>query len=410
MAASFVSLQLNDSYKPVTDGVAVCVENYARHLARRGTSTAVATPWVPGFTDSDEFPVFRYASVPIPGWKPYRAGLPDVDPGFRRHLRSWMDTDAATPVVLHAHSPFSSAALARRIRRRLRGQGRSVVLVATLHSKYHSDFARVLPEPIVEQILRVIRRSFEAADLVWVPNRGTERTLRWYGYEGPVTIVPNGADLEPPEDGRYAELRGRGATLLNLDDSDRILLFVGQHRWEKNIELILRGFDRYRRSRAAEDFRGWSRLVLVGDGPDRRAIAALADDLGLLDADGRSAPLTLYGHVSDRREMEALYARADLFVFPSIYDNAPLVVREAAAFRTPSILAAGSDAAGDTADRRNAFHVDPEVPALASLLEDLGRSPQLLTAVAQAARREVFRSWDDIVVDVRRRYAQATAY
>lgn len=407
MAPSFVSLQLNDSYKPVTDGVALCVENYARHLNRRGTATAVATPRVPDFSDDDEFPVLRYASLPVPGWKPYRAGLPDVDPGFHRQLRTWLDTPGDSPVVLHAHSPFSSAALARRIRRRLRSRRRTTLLVATLHSKYHADFARVLPEPIVEQILRVIRRSFQAADLVWVPNGGTERTLRRYGYDGPVTIVPNGADLDPPDDNRYRELRARGATLLGVDDSERILLFVGQHRWEKNIELILRGFDRYRRGSTAGAVRRWTRLVLVGDGPDRRAIADLADDLGLLGEAGRPAPLTLYGHVSDRRELEALYARADLFVFPSIYDNAPLVVREAAAFRTPSILASGSDAAGDTINRRNAFHVDPDAAALAQLLAELADSPRAIEEVADAARREIFRSWAEIVDGVLERYAQA---
>lgn len=404
-----VSIQFNDSYKPVTDGVALCVENYARHLNRLGTLTAVATPRVPGFADIDEFPVFRYASLPIPGWRPYRAGLPDLDPGLYRRLPAWLDSDPTAPVVLHAHSPFSGAALARRVGRHLRSRGRPVTLVATLHSKYHSDFARVLPEPAVERIVRVIRRSFDAADQVWVPNRGTERTLRGYGFEGPVTIVPNGADLEPPDEGTFEELRRRGSALLEINKTDGVLLFVGQLRWEKNIELILRGFERYRRSLSPEMKERWSRLVLVGDGPDRRGITALARSLGLLRDSVQSSPLTLYGHVADRRELEAIYARADLFVFPSIYDNAPLVVREAAAFRTPSILAGGSDAAGDTVDRRNAFHVDADPAALATLLKDLAGSPEVIAAAADAARREVFQSWSDIVAGVRERYIRMVA-
>ncbi|MFW6329674.1 MAG: hypothetical protein ACOC28_06215, partial [Alkalispirochaetaceae bacterium] len=41
-------LQCNDSYRPIMDGVGVCVENYARHLARLGHTVAVAAPWAPG--------------------------------------------------------------------------------------------------------------------------------------------------------------------------------------------------------------------------------------------------------------------------------------------------------------------------------------------------------------------------
>lgn len=410
MSEPFIALQLNDSYKPVTDGVALCVENYARHLNRGGTPAAVATPWAPNYADDGEFPVFRYPSLPIPGWKPYRAGLPNLAPLFHRRLHQWIDADVTTPVLIHAHSPFSSASLARGLRRRFQARGRKTLLIATLHSKYHADFARVFPAVVVDQIIRLIRRSLATADLVWVPNRGTEQTLRRYGYEGPVTVVNNGADLDPPEDRHYEELRSRGTRLLGVGENDSVFLFVGQQRWEKNLELILRGYARYL-SKNADDGTRHSRLVLVGDGPDRKAIAGLARDLGLLRTDPVRArsdgPLILYGQVSDRCVLEAMYARADLFVFPSIYDNAPLVVREAAAFRTPAILARGSAAAGDTIDRRNAFHVDPDPTALASLLTELYASPGTVREVAYAARREVFRSWASIVTEVRERYAEA---
>lgn len=421
MDRPFIALELNDSYKPVSDGVAVCVENYARHLLRLGTEAAVATPWAPDWTDIDEFPVFRYLSFPVPGWKPYRAGLPEADPAFHRRVRTWLADAAGTevPVILHAHSPFSSAAIGRRLRRRLRSRGRRALLVATLHSKYHADFARTLPSAIVEQITRVIRRSFDAADLVWVPNRGTERTLRSYGYESAAEIVGNGADLDPPDDVRYAELRARGAELLGVDDREHVLLFVGQQRWEKNVGLVLNGFAHLERTTPRET--NPRRLVLVGDGPDRGAIATMARNLGLIGHRTRPGvrrsaagspgatddAVILYGHVADRRVLEAIYARADLFVFPSLYDNAPLVVREAAAFRTPSILARGSDAAGDTIDRRNAFHVEAESEALAALISELERAPRLVEEVAGAARHEVFRSWAEVVDEVRERYADA---
>ncbi len=60
---------------------------------------------------------------------------------------------------------------------------------------------------------------------------------------------------------------------------------------------------------------------------------ALSASLGLND-------MVIYtGHVTDTNLLDGLYTRADLLVFPSLYDNAPMVVREAAALGTPSLLA-----------------------------------------------------------------------
>lgn len=447
----FVSLQLNDSYKPVTDGVAVCAENYARWLNRDGVPTALAAPWSPNYEDTDEFPVYRYTSAPIPGWKPYRAGLPAIDPAFHVRIRYWLDhlkeihdvsdlfhqsdENRQLPVVLHAHAPFASGALGRTLRHRMARRGRKALLVATLHSKYHEDFSRSLPEPIVDQVLRVVLRHFEAADAVWTPNRGTAETLREYGFTGPIDVVPNGSDLVQPDREEYQRLRGRGGELIGVNGDETVLLFVGQQRWEKNIGLVLKALARLSSLEAGADG-GLKqtglprrRMVFVGDGPDRAAIKRLAVELGLMvpggttgpgragggnhrrkapeaDSIGATGAVQFYGHVAEREELKALYARSDLFVFPSIYDNAPLVVREAAAFGTASILATGSHAAGDTVDGRNAFHVNPEPEALAKLLERLLKSPDLVARVGQAAATEVFRSWEDVVSEVRDRYAE----
>ena len=51
----------------------------------------------------------------------------------------------------------------------------------------------------------------------------------------------------------------------------------------------------------------------------------------------------------------ALYHRADLLVFPSIYDNAPMVLREAAAMGTPAVVVRGSCSAEGITDGENGF-------------------------------------------------------
>ena len=48
------------------------------------------------------------------------------------------------------------------------------------------------------------------------------------------------------------------------------------------------------------------------------------------------------GHLQNFEVLDCIYYIADLFLFPSTYDNAPMVLREAAAQYTPGLVAAGS--------------------------------------------------------------------
>ena len=68
---------------------------------------------------------------------------------------------------------------------------------------------------------------------------------------------------------------------------------------------------------------------MAGAGQDLERLKALAASLNLQDR------VLFTGFVGDREEILSLYRRADLLVFPSVYDNAPMVVREAAAMGTP---------------------------------------------------------------------------
>ncbi|MFW6215962.1 MAG: glycosyltransferase, partial [Alkalispirochaetaceae bacterium] len=292
--------------------------------------------------------------------------------------------------IVHSHSPFVAGKLAGRTAARY-----GAVHVTTFHSKYRDDFLRSIPfEAAADLFVSRLVRFYEAADAVWAPSEATAETLRSYGFSGEVEVMPNGADLEPPSSEAYGEYRRRGAQLLGLrEEQPFVLLFVGQHRWEKNLRLIIDSLAELSGERARA-----FRMVFAGTGADlgeirryagRRGVGELCDFRGL---------------VLDREELKALYARAELFLFPSLYDNAPLVLREAAAFRTPALLASGSTAAGDTRDGRNAFHCEARPEALSSLLGRLLGDRELLRRVGEAARREVYRSWEGIVEEVAARY------
>ena len=68
---------INDSFPPVTDGVANAVVNYAKNLTQDGKRATVVTPAYPDADDTQfGFPVVRYPSVDLTKLVGYHAGLP----------------------------------------------------------------------------------------------------------------------------------------------------------------------------------------------------------------------------------------------------------------------------------------------------------------------------------------------
>lgn len=110
------------------------------------------------------------------------------------------------------------------------------------------------------------------------------------------------------------------------------------------------------------------------------------------------------GSIYDREKLQSLYTAADLFLFPSLYDNAPLVLREAAAAHTPAILLKESTASEVLQDGVNGFLSDNSIEAYALRISEALSDTERLNAVGLEASRTVSRSWEDIVAEVQDRY------
>ncbi|MEA3341571.1 MAG: glycosyltransferase, partial [Chloroflexota bacterium] len=102
------------------------------------------------------------------------------------------------------------------------------------------------------------------------------------------------------------------------------VLHVGRLSYEKNVDLLLRAF-----AHIAGDYPA-ARLTIAGDGPDREALARLADELGL------SERVCFTGFVP-HEQLPALYQAADLFATGSTIETQGLVVLEAAACGLPVV-------------------------------------------------------------------------
>jgi glycosyltransferase involved in cell wall biosynthesis len=375
----------NDCYVPIMDGVTITVRNYAYWLNRTTGPTYVVTPFVPQHNDEEPFPVIRFLSLPTVVRPPYRIGLPDIDIKLQNLLKKRNFS------IIHAHSPFGAGQIALRT-----AKEKGIPIIATFHSKYRDDFFRVMPiKPIVDEQVKRIIEFYYSVDHVWVPQESVAATLREYGYKGPYDVVENGIDLRAPANiSPYYEA---GARHLGLGPDLTVGLFVGQHILEKNLEFLVKALPR-----VMERFPLF-RMVFVGQGYAKPQLQSLVADLGIADK------VLFHDVVFDRELLKAIYARADLFLFPSLYDNAPLVVREAAAFRTPSVLIRGATAAEIIRDGENGFLAEHDVEAYSERIISILSDPHRLEMAGFGAQGSLCRTWEDVVREVKSRYLDILA-
>lgn len=373
----------NDSFTPVLDGVTLTVENYCKWLKQNGRDVCVVTPWAPKFTGIEGLKLYRYFSLPIYNRHPYRYGYPRFDPFIWRHMRN-------TPFrLVHAHCPFSSGRLAAYAARK-----QNIPLIATFHSKYRTDLERSLPAPMVAYQMKRLRDFYSSATEVWIPQAAVEETIREYGYKGKVVVVENGNDFsEDITD--IADYKRKARKAVGLADDETGLLFVGQHILEKGIEVIIRTLPlldglKYR-------------MNFIGTGYAIDDMKALVKELGLADK------VTFHGVINDREKLRQYYAASDLFLFPSFYDNAPLVVREAAAVETPAILLEGSTAAELVRDGENGFLTQRTPEDYAHTIRAIAVAPSLKAKAGKGASLTLARPWSDVIDEVIQRYDEIIA-
>lgn len=372
----------NDNFQPAIDGVGTVVYNYAMEMYKQGRDAHVVAPDAPGTCPLPEpFAVTRITSIPLPGRPPYTIGLPFLPTTSVREV--WQ-----TPFeLIHCHAPFSMGRTGRLIARQ-----RGIPFVASFRSKYWSDFYNATQSEFISDVMtKSVVHFYEDADQVWITDESVLEAMHEYGFrerKGQVVVVPNGIESVDED---WQELRHEKRAALGLDEDTAVFLFVGQQIRAKNIDLILDSLAHLKDTKFA--------FYSLGKGVDLEYFVQKAETLGLADV------AHFQGQISDRRELFAYYAAADLFLFPSLYDTYGNVIREAALMHTPSLLVRGSTCAGPFQDGVDAFVAvsdDPEVYArkIRSVMKEQGRRERVGRHIAGTLSR----SWEDVVSEVVDRY------
>ncbi len=190
-----------------------------------------------------------------------------------------------------------------------------------------------------------------------------------------VRVIYNGIDADrfAPRDG--APVRAA----LGIPPDAPVVGILAALRPEKNHELFLAGAARIRAARPD------ARFLIVGDGPQRPALEALANELGI-------APGVHF--LGTRSDVPELLAACDLVALTSHNEAAPVSILEALAVGVPVVAAnVGSVSEtvidGETGRLFPAGDLDAYVAAAFDVLAD----DQARTRMAGAGRRLVVERW-----------------
>jgi glycosyltransferase involved in cell wall biosynthesis len=239
---------------------------------------------------------------------------------------------------------------------------------------------RQLPRRVLARRL-LLRRATVVVPSVLLENLAREV---WRLPSANLRRIPNGVDL------------ARFATVHAPHDGSVVIGTVATLRPEKNIARLIRALARLPAGTPA-------RLVIVGDGPERRALEALAV------AEGVGGQVEFTGYCADPVH---LYAGFDIFALSSDTEQMPLSVLEAMASGLPVVATDVGDVA-DMLDAANRPYVVPrDDGALADALAHVAARGDLRAALGAAnraqaenvfAEADMISAWYDLFARLARR-------
>ena len=370
----------SDAFPPTTDGISNVVQSYAQQINNGLGEAVVITPKNPNQQDYKyDYEIFRYKSLWVPSKEGYSVGWP-----FKEELHQ--EIISRNFDLLHSHTPLATSFYFKRV-----CEKKKLPVVLTYHTKYEYDIDKRVPTKWgKDYAYKFLLDKITAADEVWVTSEGSVDSLRKFGYQGDYVVMPNGCDL--PITNVSDSDAGMIKRKHNIPENTPIFLFSGRMIWYKNIELILEACRKLKNE--GHNFK----LIMLGFGADEFAIKLKAKKLGLKNN------IIWTGKILDRQEILGYYAIADILLFPSVFDTNGLVVREAAACGTPSLLVHGSCAAEGIQDGETGFLCMESYHSIASTLSKIMYNKDLINRVGKRAQSDIYISWEDSVKKAFDRY------
>ncbi len=285
---------------PTFGGSGVLATELGKALADKGHNIHFITYQQPvrltGFSANIFYHEVRVPTYPLFDYPPYETALAStmVDVIRNNHLD-----------LLHVHYAIPHAAAAYMAKKILEEEGRSIPVITTLHG---TDITLVGKD---KTYAPVVAFSINQSDAITaVSNNLREETYATFTIEKEIEVIYNFVDVA-----RFDKKPIDAFRKVIAPQGERILMHASNFRKIKRVQDVIRIFDKVNKQKP-------SKLLLVGDGPERPMAEELARELGICDE---------IRFVGKQQDMEEIFAVTDLFLLPSEYESFGLAALEAMA-------------------------------------------------------------------------------
>jgi L-malate glycosyltransferase len=214
--------------------------------------------------------------------------------------------------ILHVHYAIPHAYAAYMAKKMLKEKGIDLKVVTTLHG---TDITLVGSHPNYKT---AVEFSINNSDVVTTVSESLKNdTLRLFNITKDIKVIHNFIDFE-----QYPEIDSEECQRHTIaNENERIIIHVSNLRPVKRAADVIDTFYKIQKEIP-------SKLLMVGEGPDRESLECQAKELGILEN-------VLF--MGNSNEVNKLLCYSDLFLLPSQTESFGLAALEAMAARTPVI-------------------------------------------------------------------------
>jgi N-acetyl-alpha-D-glucosaminyl L-malate synthase BshA len=291
---------------PTFGGSGVVATELGKALAKNGHEVHFITYTQPARLDFFNENIFYHevniASYPLFQYPPYESALA----GKMVDVVKYEELD-----ILHVHYAIPHATSAFLAKQILRCQGINIPVITTLHG---TDITIVGKDATLSP---VVTFSINESDGVTTVSEDLRReTYNAFRVRREIEVIPNFVDLE-----RFKKQKKEHFKRIICPNDEKLLVHTSNFRRVKRIDDIIKVFAKLKTLIP-------SKLLLVGDGPERVAMEQLSRDLGL------GEDVRFVGKLD---AIEEVLSVADLFLMPSEKESFGLAALEAMACEVPVI-------------------------------------------------------------------------
>lgn len=305
-----------DTYFPQVSGVATSIKTLRDQLEKQGHQVYIFTTTDPKVdTNVYERNIFRFTSIPFVSFTDRRIAVS----GFIRAAQIAKELNLD---IVHTQTEFSLGWMGKFVAKSLK-----IPLIHTYHTMYEDYLHYVANGKLLKpyHVKQMMRAFCYHIDGVIAPSERVKNSIRGYGIEVPIRIIPTGVNLEQYQRENH---RDEWRDSLGYDKFTPILLSLSRLAYEKNIQEVIKSLPAILKEVPS------AQLLIVGDGPARTSLENQVHDLGL------DNNVQFTGEINND-EVYRFYQSADLFVSASDSESQGLTYIEALASHLKVVAKSG---------------------------------------------------------------------